>query len=106
MKTLQPALGTDAPANSQDFGTFRWRLSAHATSFDCRTKEAPRSGTGTFRTSPQCSTRVRNVEHSGHQSTLWIHEFTHLKSAAAQAITRCGSNSAIWIAFSAAPFSN
>jgi hypothetical protein len=33
-----------------------------------------------------------------------MNEFTHLKSAAALAIARCGSNSAIWIAFNAAPF--
>jgi hypothetical protein len=47
-ETAKPAVGTDAAANSQDFGTSRWQLSAHATSFDCRTEEALRSGIGTF----------------------------------------------------------
>jgi hypothetical protein len=37
---------------------------------------------------------------------LRIYEFTHPKSASTQAVTRCGSNSAIWIAFNAAPFNN
>jgi hypothetical protein len=49
-ETGKPAVGTDAAANSQDFGTSRWQLSAHATSFDCRTEEALRSGIGTFET--------------------------------------------------------
>jgi hypothetical protein len=45
--TAKSAVGTDAAANSQDFGTSRWLLSAHATSFGCRTEEALRSGIGT-----------------------------------------------------------
>jgi hypothetical protein len=50
MKRLRnPAVGTDAAANLQDFGTSRWWLSAHATSGDFHTEEALRSAIGTSR---------------------------------------------------------
>jgi hypothetical protein len=39
-KTAQPAVGTDAAANSQDFGTSRWRLYCQATSTASHAEEA------------------------------------------------------------------